>query len=149
MAVDNSDPDMADKMRPISVVNEVGHRHYGLWPSCISSWYNIFAKYILTAHENKYKINMVGLKWPQTIQLLLLHNVTYIAQSDFYTMKLIQIVYFTILAAASAAASVAAPRGYTCDSPCAPSPSLLDCSNWPGTSPVWAGTSCWACCSKT
>ncbi|KAG1793011.1 hypothetical protein EV424DRAFT_1453378 [Suillus variegatus] len=65
------------------------------------------------------------------------------------TMKLTQIVYFTILAAASAAASVAAPQGYTCDSPCSPSSSGLDCSNWPGTSPIWVSTSCWACCSQT
>ncbi|KAG1851246.1 hypothetical protein C8R48DRAFT_726474 [Suillus tomentosus] len=68
-------------------------------------------------------------------------------------MKLIQIVYFTILVAASAAASVTgvnratAPRGITCDSPCSPSSLYLDCKNWAGTAPFYVSDGCWACCT--
>ncbi|KAG2094055.1 uncharacterized protein F5147DRAFT_840405 [Suillus discolor] len=86
---------------------------------------------------------------------LLLHNVvvTYIAQSDFYTMKLVQIVYFTILAASSVAASVTgvnraiAPQSITCNGQCESSSTDLDCKQWPGTSPYLVDDGCWACCT--
>ncbi|KAG1851239.1 hypothetical protein C8R48DRAFT_726431 [Suillus tomentosus] len=68
-------------------------------------------------------------------------------------MKLVQIVYFTILAASCVAASVTgvnrarALDSITCDSPCASSSKSLDCKQWAGTSPVLLGPGCWSCCT--
>ncbi|KAG2094034.1 uncharacterized protein F5147DRAFT_840402 [Suillus discolor] len=88
-----------------------------------------------------------------TLLRLFYSNVTHIAQSDFVnTMKLIQIVYFTILAASSVAASVAgvnratAPQKINCDGQCASSSTNLDCKQWAGTSPYLVKDGCWACC---
>ncbi|KAG1796009.1 uncharacterized protein HD556DRAFT_1307225 [Suillus plorans] len=100
--------------------------------------------------SNKYKTNVVGLKRPQTLrdERLLLNNVTHIhiAQSDFVnTMKLVQIVYFTILAAASVAGvnRATALQSITCNGQCEASETDLDCHH--GESPYLVDDGCWAC----
>ncbi|KAG1796004.1 uncharacterized protein HD556DRAFT_1362265 [Suillus plorans] len=112
------------------------------------------------AHENKYKINVVGLERPQrrTPPVVLFYDF-FIAtsrtlQSDFVnTMKLVQIVYLTILAASSVAAGVTgvsrarAPQSITCDGPCASSSESLGCEQYVGTSPYLVGPGCWSCCT--
>ncbi|KAG1831652.1 hypothetical protein DFJ58DRAFT_848187 [Suillus subalutaceus] len=105
----------------------------------------------LSADENKYKVNTVELKRPQRrtppVARLRAHCTIKLSVD---IMKLVQIVYLTVLAAASAAAgaivvkAAARAESMSCPGACSSQPPL-NCPT--ATAPYEWSPICWMCCS--